>query len=56
MRLKCNECQKNVNEYCAKLKEILPNGYAMLHLGGIVDDDLHKGICRSHQDKKGWWR
>jgi hypothetical protein len=45
MRLKCNECSKNTNGFCTKLKEIFPNGFAMLYFGGVVDDDKHLGIC-----------
>jgi hypothetical protein len=45
MELKCNNCKNNNLEFCLKLKEFLPNGFAKLYFGGIVSDEQHKGIC-----------
>jgi hypothetical protein len=45
VHLRCNQCEKNHYDFCVKLKEPLPHGYAKLHLGGIINDPTHRGLC-----------
>jgi hypothetical protein len=49
MKLNCNICPQNQNDYCTKLKQILVNGYAKQFFGGIIDNAKFKGICRVAQ-------
>jgi hypothetical protein len=49
MELCCNICLSSQNEYCQKLKEALPNGFAKQYFGGIVDNAKFKGICMEAQ-------
>ena len=52
LQFKCDSCKDNNNEFCMKLKEFLPNGFAKLYFGGIIDDEAHKGICASKPKPK----
>jgi len=36
VELRCNTCPNLNNDFCEKLKEVLPNGMAKLYCGGAI--------------------
>jgi len=36
VELRCNTCPNLANDFCLKLKVVLPNGLAKLHYGGAI--------------------
>jgi hypothetical protein len=46
MKLRCDFCKFQKDDFCTKLKEDLPNGYAKLNFGGTVGAQPKNTICK----------
>jgi len=46
MKLRCNFCKFQKDDFCTKLKEDLPSGFAKLHLGGVVGTQPKNTVCK----------
>ncbi len=46
MKLRCNFCKFKKDDFCTKLKEDLPNGFAKLRLGGAVGAQPKNTVCK----------
>jgi hypothetical protein len=46
MKLRCNFCKFQKDDFCTKLKEDLPNRFAKLHLGGVVGAQPKNTACK----------
>jgi hypothetical protein len=46
MKLRCNFCKFQKDDFCTKLKEDLPSGLAKLRLGGVVGAQPKNTVCK----------
>lgn len=46
MKLRCDFCKFEKDDFCTKLKENLPNEVAKLHFGGAVGAKPKNTVCK----------
>ncbi len=45
MKLRCNFCKFQKDDFCVKLKQDLPNAFAKLYYGGAVGSQAKNTVC-----------
>jgi hypothetical protein len=46
MKLRCNFCKYQKDDFCTKLQENLSNSFVKLHLGGVVGAIAENTTCK----------